>query len=74
MNVSTALVGSDTKGGGGGITGGRRNNRGRDDLGEGSSMVSYFYCKELGHIKKFYPKLIGKNIAIIISICKCSNK
>ena len=67
MNELTTLVDSGTKGGRGGTKGGRRGDRGRDeigergDFGEGSSMVSYFYCKEPGHIKKFYPKLIGKN-------------
>ena len=52
MNESTALVGSSTRGGHGGIRGGRRDGKGRGDLGEGSSVVSCFYCKELGPIKK----------------------
>ena len=53
------MVGSDTKGDRGGTRDGRRGHRGRGYLGGGNSMVSCFYCKEPGHIKKFCPKLIG---------------
>ena len=31
------------------------------DLGEDNSVISCFYHKEPGHIKKFCPKLIVKN-------------
>ena len=34
---------------------------GCEDLGEGNFVISYFYYKEPRHIKKFCPKLIGKN-------------
>ena len=73
MNKSTALVGSDTRGSRGGTSSGRRGGGGRsdsrghdeidghNDLGEGSSVISCFYYKEPGHIKKFYSKLIEKN-------------
>ena len=67
MNELTALVDSGTRGGHGSTRGGRRGGRGRGDLGgfgdlgEGCSVVYCFYCKEHGHIKKFCPKLIGKN-------------
>ena len=86
MNELAALVSSSTRGGCGDIRDGRRGSRGRGDsrghgeidgcgnLGEGSSMVSCFYYKKLIHIKKYYPKLIGKNIVIIISICTCYDK
>ena len=67
------MVSFGTKGGRGSTRGGRRGERGhgdssghgesgeRDDPGEGNSEVSCFYCKEPGYIKRFCPKLIGKN-------------
>ena len=73
MNELTALIDSCTRGGLGGTRGGRTDSRGhgdlggcgeiggRNDLGEGSSVISYFYYKEPGHINKFCPKLIRKN-------------
>ena len=67
MNESTTLVSSNTRVGHDGTRGGRR--RGRKDgdssrhgdLSEGNSIVSCFSYKEPRHIKRFYPKLIGKN-------------
>ena len=67
------MVGFGTRGDCGGTRGARRANRGHGDLdehgdssrhcdlGEDNSVISCFYCKEPRHIKKFCPKLIGKN-------------
>ena len=60
INKLAALVDFDIRDGHGGIRSGRRGGRGHvdsgrhSDLGEGNSVVSCFYCKELRHIKKFW--------------------
>ena len=44
-------------------TRGGRRGEGREhgDLSGGNLVISCFYCKEPGHIKRFYPRLIRKN-------------
>ena len=67
INESIALVSFDAQGGRGGTRRGKRGGRGRGDSGghgdpgKDNSVVSCFYYKKPRYIKKFYPKLIGKN-------------